>query len=264
MYKKRALISFDGKCPMNCKHCYTYELDKKDLGRTCEELARSIGNDTFDIIYVSQSYENFFDAAAGLKLCNLLYEKYQKDIFIITRSFLEDDTIQGLDKLNQIMRKKGNRLYFSVSLCADQSYALMEDAERCPAPDDRIRNLYRIHECGIPAILTLRPVMPDTFIPVKEYKGLIEKTKEYIDAVVASGLILTREIAERLGVKEDAFPFLESGDSDYLDNMDRSKVKYVDVEKELEELHSCCAESSIAFFRHSMPALNDISARMEA
>ena len=39
-YKTRQLISFDERCPMMCKHCYTYELEEK--AKKYFELAKKL------------------------------------------------------------------------------------------------------------------------------------------------------------------------------------------------------------------------------
>ena len=79
LYRNRTFISFQGKCPMNCKHCYTYELDHKEQ----EDIFKDIDEDSIrscDIIYVSQKYENFHDEKKGMLFCTELYSKYKKEM----------------------------------------------------------------------------------------------------------------------------------------------------------------------------------------
>lgn len=255
-YENRELISFDGTCPMNCKHCYTYELDKKNLFRTSEQLVESLKDKKFDIIYVSQSFENFSNEKDGISLCQQLYNAYKKDIFIITRSFLSDKTIMELSRLNSIMNKEGKELFLAVSLCADISYDITEDTTRCPKPELRLSNLERAHRHNIKTILLLRPIFPNNIIPVKECINLIQQSSGYVAAVISSGLIATDAILKRLNIHRENIKFLAGGDSTYLDNIDPKKVQYLDVELELKEIEECCRTYKLPFFRHSMPALN--------
>lgn len=255
-YNTRILTSFSGECPMNCKHCYTYELPAKTQNNSYRQIVDEISEKTFDIIYLSQSYENFFDEEKGICLCEELYKKYKKDLFIITRSSLSDKALERLKVLNQVMMSKGNNLFFAVSLCADQSYYLTEDEQMCPPPEKRLRNLEKMAAYGIRTILLLRPIFPDNIIPIDECIGLIEKSKNYIGAVVSSGLIVTDGILDKLSLDKECLRFLPSGKTEYLQDLDPDKAQYVDVEKELYTLESFCKQMEIPFFRHSLPALN--------
>ena len=89
-YQNRVLVSFDGICPMKCKHCYTYELNLASKNRSIDQIVLDLNDKKFDVIYLSQSYENFFDEKKGIELVRKLYDCYQKDIFIITSSYLTD------------------------------------------------------------------------------------------------------------------------------------------------------------------------------
>lgn len=252
-YKDRVLVSFRGRCPLLCKHCYTYDLDEpKEM--SIHEIVQETGKSTFDIIYLSQKYENFFDESNGLKLCQELYDTFQKDIFIITRSYLSDALMGQLQRLNLKMREQGNQLYIAVSLCADRSYAIAEDPIMCPSPSQRLENLHRGHDLGIKTLLLLRPVFPDSVIPVKECICILEKAKNDVDAVISSGLIVTDNILARLGLENNTFTYKSDSKSEYLSDIE--DAKYLDVEMELSRIKEGCRERGLPFFEHSMPALN--------
>lgn len=255
-YQKRVFISFDGKCPMNCLHCFTYELEEKKNSRKNEELLQELEEKEFDIVYVSQTYENFYEEEKGIDLCKSVYKKYRKDIYIITRSRLSDNGIMELADLNAQMRQKGNRLFVAVSVCGNESYGITEDVNRCPSPNERLKNLEKLYYMGVSTILLVRPLFPDHIISVDECKKLIELSKDYIDVVISSGLIVTDKIIERLGLTEDKLKFLVDGDSEYLANLQQRQVRYLDVEQELQTLDVYCNEIHLPFFRHSLPALN--------
>lgn len=253
VYKKRVLVSFRGRCPMRCKHCYTYEMDKREE-RSISEIVSETERETFDIIYLSQKYENFFDEENGLSLCYELYSRFKKDIFIITRSYLSDPLMEQLGLLNQQMQRNGNQLYMAASICADQSYTITEDEAQCPTPNQRLENLARGKNYGIRTLLLLRPIFPDTVIPVDECLNILERAMNTVDAVIASGLIVTEKILARLGLNGNSFTYLHNGDSEYLSDL--KGAKYLDVESELSKIQKCCVDMNIPFFRHSLPALN--------
>lgn len=258
-YENRVLISFDGKCPMKCKHCFTYELKKEEFSpRRIDEIIKDVNIEKSDIIYVSHTYENFIDEAKGIELCRKLYNKYSKDIFIITRCSLSDNAIIELKNLNSEMKRRGNQLFFAVSLCANESYGISENVDICPTPQYRLYNLERLYRFGVKTILLLRPIFPDNIVSVIEYLELIKEAKNYIDAVISSGIIVTDSIMKQLNLSEMTLKFMKVGDSAYLDNIERDKIKYVDVESELKLIQNYCELNAIPFFRHSMPALSYI------
>ena len=258
-YNSRALISFEGKCPMNCKHCFTYELDTQPPNDDIPTIISNLSPKDCDIIYVSQRYENFYDEDRGYSLCNELFAKLHKDIFIITRSFLSDNMLQKLCVLHQKMRSEGNNLFLAVSICADKSYTVTENEDICPTPSQRMQNLQRAHTCGIKTVLMLRPIFPNSIIPVSECTALISQFSKCIDAVVTSGLIVTDGILERLQIDKHTLSYMPDGDSSYLSNLKGKDILYLDVETELHEIERSCSIAGIPCFRHSMPALNSIA-----
>ena len=258
-YKNRVLVSFGGYCPMKCKHCYTYEIEERRKEDSVGQLVEGISDKEFDVIYVSQSYENFFDEGKGIELCRGLFERYKKDILIITRSRLSDAALDALAHLCAEMKESGNRLYLAVSCFADESYGISENVELCATPEERLENLRRAYERGIHTILLLRPIFPSAIVPVRECMNLILRAKGYVDAVVSSGLIVTERILERLQLQGKELAYDEDGDSDYLKDLPKENVHFLDVEEELKQLEVLCGAEKVAFFRHSMPALNYIA-----
>lgn len=262
-YKKRVFVSFDGQCPMNCRHCYTYGLDMNHARRSAEEIVGAVKEKETDIIYVSHNYENFYKQKDGLALCELLYAACHKDIFVITRSYLSDETLHQLGSLNLLMNRDGHQLYIAVSLCADNSYAVTEDPSNCPEPGKRLSNLARAHEQGIKTILLLRPIFPNSVVPVTECMNLVIRSKDYVSAVVSSGLIVTDMIIGRLAIEEKYLVYTAGGASEYLDELNDPSVRYVDVTREIEQIEKTCMSSGIPFFSHSIPALNYLRSQVD-
>lgn len=109
----------------------------------------------------------------------------------------------------------------------------------------------------------LRPVFPDSIIPITECQEVIENISKSTDAIVASGLIVTPGILSRLNLKLTDLPLLEKGDSEYLDDIPQNEIHYVNVEEELYQIEKRCEECGVPFFRHSIWALNFIKARRD-
>lgn len=263
IYNTRVIIGFDGVCPYDCRHCYVQGLDReKNKKRSVKELVDSIENEQFDIIYLSQKYENFFCEQAGFELSKSLYEKYKKDIYIITRCELSENIITKLSALNKQMLEKGHHLIIGVSFCAYQSY-LKSESEMCPEPDMRIKCLQNLHNKEISTILLLRPIFPDKFIPVTELQNIIYNAADYCDCIISSGLIASSKIMDRLCLDYENTKFLEKGDSSYLDDIGDEEFYFLDVEDEIEAIKEAAEAVGKPFFRHSMLALNSIIEKKE-
>lgn len=261
-YSKRILVSFSGKCPLECKHCYTLDLDclksNPDMDEI-ESIVASIRNMEFDIIYVSHNRENFVNEQAGIQLIESLYNTYYKSILIITRKCLCTDTIEQLASLNKTMKKNKHSLFVAVSIPANISYGITENAERIATPIERCELLKKLHKKNITSILLARPIFPNSIIPTKEIIEMISNYHMYIDAVVASGLAVNKEIIKRLGLNEKELEYLPGNNNEYLIGSSAKDIKYINVHNELLEIEKACYEYGIVFSTHSMDALIQLS-----
>lgn len=247
---KRELVSFQGKCPLNCKHCYTTELYRPILNEV-DRVVESTEN--ADIIYVSHDYENFYNQDKGIELCKKLFEMHHAHLLIITRVALNDRTIRELIDLSEKMKAEGKFLIFSESIFAMQSYMI---SECCADPGSRIEVLNKMHDAGIPTILMLRPIFPKKYVKLDEYREILDAVKT--NAVVTSGLIVTDGIIEKLGWKVEELNFGENLGSEYLSSLDPETVHYVNVKEEKEFIISECHKREIPCFSHSMEAVRGI------
>lgn len=85
---------------------------------------------------------------------------------------------------------------------------------------------------------------------------IIIRSKDYVNAVVSSGLIVTNAILSRLAIGEKNLTYIVNGDSEYLAELKAPSIKYVDVAKELNQIEKTCMDTRIPFFSHSISALN--------
>ncbi len=256
---KRVLVSFDGLCPYHCKHCYTLELSQMSINRNMKDIVDSISDNDFDVVYVSQKNENFYDPDQGILLCEGLFERYKCDVFMITRNIFSAQQQQRLRTLQMRMKERSNDLFLGVSIPAMTSW-LITESDAVPHPQERIGFLKEMYNIGIPSLLIIRPLYPNNIIPISELLCMIDSFKGNISSVVSSGLILNQKIISRLGLAWEDFRFLPTDNSEYLvgSGIDEKELKYVDVSSEIELLSEKCISSGIPFFRHTMPALSYI------
>lgn len=253
---KRVFVSFDELCPYECKFCYTYGI-KREKNRTAKEIVDSISDDEFDIIYVSQKNDNFSNPLRGIELCNMLFERYNSNLFIITRNVFTDIELKELEKLKIKMQNNNRKLFISISLNATDSIDICEDVNKVPSPEERISFIKRLYNKNFMPILMLRPIFPNNIIPVNECLQIINLTNKYISCVVSSGLGVNNDVLNRLGKKVNDFSY--NINQEYLQGAINCEIKFVNVDSEIEKIRQQCYSLNIPMFEHSMPALNYVA-----
>jgi DNA repair photolyase len=249
----RAFVSFDEYCPFDCKHCYTYDIERTSY-RSMDEIVNSISKQQFDVVYVSQKNDNFAVPERGIQLCQNLFDKYRCNIFAITRNTLSDRDIHKIQDLSIRMRESNKLFVFAVSISAIESASKTENADRVPSPLSRIAFIKQLSDSGIPVIAMIRPVYPDKIIPITELAKIIDLCRGHVSCVVSGGLGVNDNILARLDMTRDAFTYYEN--YEYLQGAIDCEINFVNVADELNLLRAKCAGVSLPFFEHSMPALN--------
>ena len=103
----RVVVSFGGRCPYACKHCYTFIPEyKHDAENNIDLIVRQLKQTKnifentqtpLNIVYVSGHKENFVNQDDGIELCEKIYEAVHCDILFTTSAFVK------------IQKKKGQR-----------------------------------------------------------------------------------------------------------------------------------------------------------
>lgn len=252
----RQFISFSGKCPYACNHCYTFSngYNTYDSGASVKEIINYLKSKRFDIVYISGHKENFVDAGQGIELCEELFYNFHTDLMITTRSVFTKEQLSRLEKLNILMKAEQKMLFFCASIPALESYYKLESNPQIPLPYLRIENLKSVYERGILTFLTLRPLCPDSYIPIEEIINIINLCKNHTSIVLSSGIVINAEILNKL----NGFPeIFESQDKPLMPCLKNDlSMKYVNVEKELAFIKRKCLELKLPFFEHSLPAIH--------
>jgi len=252
--KNRVFVSFGGKCSFQCLHCYTFSQNFqtenfysiKDIISNLQEKKQ------FDIIYVSGYKENFENPNEGLDLVEELFAVFNCHILFTTRNVFSKEQIIRVSNLNRLMKESNKFLFACVSISAYNSYKKIEPNNKIPSPEKRIEFLKQLYENDIITFLTLRPVYPTLFIQTKEYLEIIEKTYNFCDAIIASGIRIDDYIKDRL----KTFP------KNYMAKLEKwhcfndMPIEEVNVKSELSEIETFCKDRNVLIFEASIPAMN--------
>ena len=252
---KRVFASFDNLCPYNCKFCYTFGIERKEI-RSIEQIVDDLSKESFDIVYVSQKNDNFADPEQGLKMCSCLFTQYQCDLMLITRNIFSEEQLEKLISLRDIMKQKGKQLYIALSLNALQSWTKFENPTLVPSPQKRISFLSVLAKNDFHPIVMLRPIFPQNIIPLHEICDIIDQVSSYVSCVVSSGVGVNPDVLTRLGMNENDFTYIEN--QEYLQGAIDCEIKFVNVDSELNTIEKKCSSMNLPFFKHSMDAISYI------
>jgi len=253
--ESRVLVSYDEYCPFECKHCYTYGINRETL-RTVDEIVDGISDIPFDVVYVSQKNDNFAIPERGIQLCEKLFERYECNIFAITRNVLDDSYIARISDLASKMERHGKKFFFAVSIPALKSSSVTECVSKVPSPTERLDFMKRLYDKKVTTIALIRPLYPDTIVPLNEIYEIIDRCSKNVHCIVSGGLGVNDDVLMRLGMDATDFSYV---DKPYLQGAIDCDIKFIDVTLEMQALIEKCQSVGIPFFEHSMPALNYLS-----
>lgn len=103
------------------------------------------------------------------------------------------------------------------------------------------------------SVITIRPICPESLIPIHELYEIIDECKGKIDAITFGGLCANDNIVKKLSLQN--IKFLENSKSEYLIGVGKDFFD-VDVRKEIAMLITYCKENDVPCFAHSLEALN--------
>lgn len=252
---RRALISFDSECPYRCKHCFSYEIPRSQ-SRSLDQIVDSLAGETFDIVYISQKTENFVLPANGLELAQKVFNTYNCNIIIITRTVFGDEDLLQLVALHKKMQAAGKMLFVGISVIGLESSAISERLDIIPQPIARLDFAKALYCLGIPSLLMIRPLFPDAIIPSSEIEQIVDYVADNISCILTGPLMVNDSILDRLSINHDDLKYVLGGESEYLNGAMEKSVEFVDVLSEIEHLRNYCIKKNVPFFTHSMPALN--------
>jgi DNA repair photolyase len=252
--KERVFVSFGGKCPYRCRHCYTFcDNYQYDPISTVNDLVKSLKEKEFSLVYISGHKENFVNPDDGLELCEEIFSSYYTDILLTTRNVFDNKQLKRLCNLNERMKLLNKDLFVCVSIPALQSYKKIESSSLVPSPDKRIDFIKRLYENDIYTILTIRPLFPDAFISVNEPLEILHKCKNYVSAVISSGIVVDDTILENLKTFPKDIRYIEGKLMQCLGQ--NINVRYVNVEQEYKKINEFCQLNNIYLSDHSIPVI---------
>lgn len=140
------------------------------------------------------------------------------------------------------MRSNGNIFSLSISLPCLFSESVKKYEPTVPLPERRVSTLKTVHEYGIPAMVAIRPLLPD--VSEEELLDIVKLTKDYVVGYYSGPLYLKKETVKFL------LPDFVSDKEEKQPNwmLDGNTFQIIEKEGQMERLISIVEKSGRRFF----------------
>jgi hypothetical protein len=203
---RKVTVSLGGRCPLNCRHCYTTVSAFTTAPRlSVEEVVDSLVplDDLFDIICVSGDTDCFLDEREGLSLIATLVRIFpEAHLMFTTRIVPGDDVVDELGRLAADMAERHRLMLPGVSLVSPDFPNFSEKSHLIASTDARIELLSTFTELGMATLFALRPTFPFALVSADQVRQLLTRAAPRCAAVLGEVMILDSagQLAGRLGI----------------------------------------------------------------
>ncbi len=170
--KKRVLVPVGEPCPFGCRYCYTrggeVGLARVDMAEVLTRFRKFAQEATFETIQFGYDGDPFARPERGLAMLRQL-ALLGKHMNFSTKALIEGSTLAALQDIRCYMDEHKAVLSALVSLSCWDSAAGVEP--HTPSPAERMRTVANLKDIGIPAFITLRPILPH--ISDEEYERVV-------------------------------------------------------------------------------------------
>ncbi|MBP9015120.1 MAG: radical SAM protein [Candidatus Atribacteria bacterium] len=245
-------------CAHRCLYCYTtsfipraFEVrEKPDILKKIEKDLEEI--DPSRYLSLSNSSDPYPPEEEKRKLTREILKLCQKKgvpVLILTKSTLVTRDIDIL---------KAMKIAVSITITTFNPHIASLLEEGAPSPLERARALIKLHEAGIPTILRIDPLIPETNDKAEDWEEILSLLSPYINQVVVSTFKPRLDSWKRITT---TFPSLQKtkdwyvrkrGNNFYLEDSQRIKL----LEKARATVHSFSLPFSSC--REGIPAWNDV------
>ena len=181
----RRFFSAISGCNSNCRYCFSkWNNYSKHSHFTCETINED------DLIIYPYCDGNIFDDCFNKLLAEFLKVKKRVFISISTKNIISEKQMNELVKINELLKSHNNGfLKLSVSFsCLEK----INDIEQGTLTyTERLSLIESIIDHGLTYATILKPLLP--FIPVDEYKKIIDDTISFSDDYIIGGLYINRD-----------------------------------------------------------------------
>jgi DNA repair photolyase len=170
--KNRVLVPVGEPCPFGCRYCYTRggevglsRVPMQDVLSRFREFAQEAA---FETIQFGYDGDPFARPERGIAMLREL-ATMNKHLNFSTKAALSDSTLDALSEIRRMLDATGKTLSALVSLSCWDSASIVEP--HTPSSQERIQTVSDLVNIGIPAFITLRPILPH--IPDSEYERIV-------------------------------------------------------------------------------------------
>ncbi|HLJ36473.1 MAG TPA: radical SAM protein [Ktedonobacteraceae bacterium] len=170
--KKRVLVPVGEPCPFGCRYCYArggeVGLARVDMEDVLSRFRKFALDASFETIQFGYDGDPFARPERGIAMLRQL-ALVGKHMNFSTKALIEGSTLAALQDIRRYMDEHHTVLSALVSLSCWDSATVVEP--HTPTPAERMRTVANLTSIGIPAFITLRPILPH--ISDTEYERVV-------------------------------------------------------------------------------------------
>lgn len=246
VYERRVHISLEAspECRNGCVYCYSPYVSPVNRFPSTDHMMQALKHDKdrYDMIGQGCEQELFTDQARAIEIMNM-WASLGKIILFSTKTKLTDGTIEALKHVDGRLKNQGSYLFAQVSMV---SGITRRDLEPCaPSVEDRIDTLERLSAAGIYTSAYIKPLLPETIVPMHEIMEIVDKTAGFADCYVIGSFYFEPHILRNMRLMERIDK--QSWGRDIVEDID---LGFLD-EKCSDDKRSCTGKKQLGrFFRY--------------
>lgn len=187
-------------CPLNCTYCFVDDMtqeQEKGVSYLSVEQIDLLKNlpEHVKLIMLGCDTEFFQNKKNAINVLNEL-KNTGKDISVITKLPLSESYIKEISLIAKDIENNGNIFSFSVSIPCFSEESIKKYEPGVPSPLRRLETLKFVFGEGIPAMIAIRPLLPD--VENSELDKIVDLTKDFVVGYYSGPLYLKQDMVKVL------------------------------------------------------------------
>ncbi|OGN32928.1 MAG: hypothetical protein A3I39_02350 [Candidatus Yanofskybacteria bacterium RIFCSPLOWO2_02_FULL_47_9b] len=243
---ERVLTYSQLSCPLECAYCFVNDMttnQQKEVAYLTENQIDLLENlpEEIRLIMLGCDTEFFQNKPQSLDILRRI-SKFGRDISMITKIPISEVMVADIKRIYDEMKSRGNFLSVSMSLPCISEKMLAKYEPQTPAPERRLATLKIISENEIPAMLAIRPLLPD--ISVGELEEIVALSRDFVVGYYSGPLYLNDDRIAKL--LPETIVEQEARQPHWM--LDGNTFKEIKKEGQIEFLKSTVEKSGRQFF----------------
>ena len=187
------------ECRNGCVYCYSPYVSPVNRFQSIDHMMQALkhNKDRYDMIGQGCEQEMFTNQARAVEMMKM-WASLGKIILFSTKENLTDETIEALVNIDTALRQHGSYLFAQSSFVSGRERKDLEP--RAPSVYERIDTLKRLSAAGIYASAFIKPLLPESIVPIDDIFELVDRTAEFTDCYVVGAFYFEQHLLRKMNL----------------------------------------------------------------